>query len=133
MTESTVDTLGHIKIVSSRPPRSILPSLRFDGDRLSWANSFTEFTSWMLASPLNIDRDMSAGFRWVFSILGEGDIVKNDQRLDSPIHLSSPLGYLLRACSPLNRGDRGPFSNGYMMVYGGPEVSLNSYMTASHI
>lgn len=32
------------------------------------------------------------------------------------IHLSSPVAYLLNACSPLNRGDSGPFSNGYMMV-----------------
>jgi hypothetical protein len=35
------------------------------------------------------------------------------------IHLSSPLGYRRRACSPRNRGDNGPFSNGYMIVYGG--------------
>ena len=28
------------------------------------------------------------------------------------IHRSSPDGYLLRACSPLNRGLSGPFSNG---------------------
>lgn len=36
-----------------------------------------------------------------------------------PMHRSSPLGYRRRACSPRKRGDRGPFSNGYMMVYGG--------------
>lgn len=35
-----------------------------------------------------------------------------------PMHLSSPLGYLLSACSPLNRGEIGPFSNGYLIVYG---------------
>ena len=28
------------------------------------------------------------------------------------IHLSSPVGYLRSACSPLKRGDIGPFSNG---------------------
>ena len=28
------------------------------------------------------------------------------------IHLSSPLGYLLKACSPLNLGLKGPFSLG---------------------
>lgn len=38
---------------------------------------------------------------------------------DVPIHLSSPFGYRLKACSPLNRGDKGPFSKGYMIVYGG--------------
>jgi len=37
----------------------------------------------------------------------------------SPIHRSSPLGYRRSACSPRNRGERGPFSNGYMIVYGG--------------
>lgn len=38
---------------------------------------------------------------------------------NSPIHRSSPFGYLLNACSPRNRGESGPFSNGYMIVYGG--------------
>ena len=28
------------------------------------------------------------------------------------IHLSSPDAYLRKACSPLNLGDNGPFSNG---------------------
>lgn len=37
----------------------------------------------------------------------------------SPMQRSSPLGYLRNACSPRKRGDRGPFSNGYMIVYGG--------------
>jgi len=37
----------------------------------------------------------------------------------SPMQRSSPLGYLRRACSPRKRGDRGPFSNGYIIVYGG--------------
>ena len=34
------------------------------------------------------------------------------------MHLSSPLGYLRRACSPLKRGLSGPFSNGYIRVTG---------------
>ena len=33
-----------------------------------------------------------------------------------PMHLSSPLGYLLNACSPLNLGESGVFSSGYCMV-----------------
>lgn len=32
------------------------------------------------------------------------------------IHLSSPVAYLRNACSPLNRGESGPFSKGYMIV-----------------
>jgi hypothetical protein len=36
-----------------------------------------------------------------------------------PIQRSSPLGYLRKACSPRKRGDSGPFSNGYIIVYGG--------------
>jgi len=28
------------------------------------------------------------------------------------IHLSSPVGYLLKACSPLKRGEMGAFSQG---------------------
>jgi len=43
-----------------------------------------------------------------------------------PIHRSSPFGYRRRACSPLNRGDRGPFSNGYMIVYGGLKNCSNT-------
>lgn len=38
---------------------------------------------------------------------------------DLQMHRSSPLGYLRRACSPRKRGESGPFSNGYMIVYGG--------------
>lgn len=38
---------------------------------------------------------------------------------NSPMHRSSPLGYLRSACSPRNRGETGPASCGYMMVYGG--------------
>ena len=34
------------------------------------------------------------------------------------MHLSSPLGYLRRACSPRKRGLSGPFSNGYIRVTG---------------
>ena len=34
------------------------------------------------------------------------------------MHLSSPVGYLRKACSPRNRGEIGPFSNGYRIVYG---------------
>lgn len=34
------------------------------------------------------------------------------------IQRSSPEGYRRRACSPRNRGEIGPFSNGYMIVYG---------------
>lgn len=41
------------------------------------------------------------------------------RRSDIPIHRSSPLGYRRRACSPRKRGESGPFSNGYIMVYGG--------------
>lgn len=33
-----------------------------------------------------------------------------------PMQRSSPLGYRRRACSPRKRGDRGPFSNGYIIV-----------------
>ena len=33
------------------------------------------------------------------------------------IHRSSPEGYLRRACSPRKRGEMGPFSKGYMIVY----------------
>lgn len=35
---------------------------------------------------------------------------------------SSPEGYRRSACSPLKRGEIGPFSNGYMMVYGGRKI-----------
>ena len=34
------------------------------------------------------------------------------------MHRSSPDGYLLSACSPLNLGLSGPFSNGYLIVAG---------------
>jgi hypothetical protein len=37
----------------------------------------------------------------------------------SPMHRSSPLGYRRNACSPRKRGERGPFSKGYLIVYGG--------------
>lgn len=33
------------------------------------------------------------------------------------MHLSSPVGYLRRACSPRKRGEIGPFSKGYKIVY----------------
>ena len=33
------------------------------------------------------------------------------------MHLSSPLGYLLNACSPLALGLIAPFSNGYLIVF----------------
>lgn len=38
---------------------------------------------------------------------------------DLQMQRSSPLGYLRSACSPRKRGESGPFSKGYMIVYGG--------------
>ena len=35
-----------------------------------------------------------------------------------PMHLSSPLGYFLKACKPLNLDDSGVFSSGYWIVIG---------------
>jgi len=78
-----------------RSPRSILSSLRFNRDSLSGTDGLTQLTSYIISLTLL------------------------HCRFNSPIHRSSPLGYRRKACSPLNRGDRGPFSNGYMMVYGG--------------
>ena len=42
---------------------------------------------------------------------------------------SSPDGYRRSACSPRNRGEMGPFSNGYMIVYGARKnCSMTTYM-----
>jgi len=49
LAESTVDTLGHVEIVSRCSPRSIFTSLRFDRNGLSGADSFAKLTSWLLA------------------------------------------------------------------------------------
>lgn len=38
LAETAVDALGHINIVSSRPPASISSLLGFDCDSLSWAD-----------------------------------------------------------------------------------------------
>lgn len=45
------------------------------------------------------------------------------------MHRSSPVGYLRNACSPRNRGEMGPFSNGYRIVYG----SLKKFSNTIHI
>jgi hypothetical protein len=94
LAETTVDTLCHVQVVLCRSPRSILSSLGFDRNSLSRADGFTQLARFSSACSL---------------------IIK--AMLDNlPIHRSSPLGYRRKACSPLNRGDRGPFSKGYMIV-----------------
>merc|ERR1719508_170128 len=42
LAEATVDTLGHVDVVSCGPPSSVLPLLSLDGDGLSRANGLTE-------------------------------------------------------------------------------------------
>ena len=91
--------------ISSRAPSTILASLRFNGDGLCWADGFAQ-----LARCLRKGEGRSGK---------QPGTVKRHLLLNLPMHLSSPVGYRRSACSPRKRGLRGPFSKGYMIVYGG--------------
>jgi len=42
LTETTVDTFGHVDVIASRPPAAVTSRLRFDGDGLGRADSLTQ-------------------------------------------------------------------------------------------
>jgi len=42
LTETTVDTFGHVDVIASCPPAAVRSRLRFNGDGLSWADSLTQ-------------------------------------------------------------------------------------------
>jgi hypothetical protein len=108
LAETAVDTLGHVDIVSSRSTGAVLTFLSFNGDSLSWADltkSQHQQQHHLMAVQLTASHSLQA------------------------MHRSSPVGYRLSACSPRKRGEMGPFSNGYMMVYGGlKNCSSTTYM-----
>jgi hypothetical protein len=45
LAETTVDTLGHINIITGRPTASVLTFLSFDGDSLGRADGFAKLAS----------------------------------------------------------------------------------------
>lgn len=77
---------------------TIHTSLTFNSNSLCRTDGFAQFASW----------EIEVSIIYVSFALWY-----------APMHRSSPLGYLRNACSPRKRGDNGPFSNGYIIVYGG--------------
>ena len=42
LTESTIDTLGHVNVISGCPPRPVRSLLSLDGDGLGWTHGLAQ-------------------------------------------------------------------------------------------
>jgi len=87
LAESAVNTLRHVDIVTCCSSASILTLFRFDGNSLSRAD---------------------LEFHKHRNIVTRTEKLTASQSLHA-IQRSSPEGYLRRACSPLKRGEIGPY------------------------
>lgn len=96
LAETAVDALGHVNIVTGSATRSVSTLFGFNCDGLGRADLFA-YTSQHTCNPCRCASKVNVG-----------GVLTASQSLQA-MHRSSPEGYRLRACSPRNRGEMGPY------------------------